>query len=139
MPFAALSALLAAALLVPGASGSAGQSRPQARSAALWTATFTAPTHRPRARERWPVKITAYTRHGRALHGTVQYHFIFGGKVVATRSCLDVGTTPCAFTGVYRDVVRWPARSVGVHLIFQSVVKTRLGTKKLNYWVTVVR
>jgi hypothetical protein len=101
---------------------------------------MTVPTHMPKARERWPVKIVVKTRSGKPLSGTVQYHFLYGGQVVQTRSCLDKGTRPCHFTrGVYRDVIHWPMRSVGIRLTFQATVKTKLGTKTLNYWVKVRR
>ena len=101
---------------------------------------MTVPTHTPKARERWPVKIVARTMSGRALSGTVQYHFLIGGQVIATRSCHNTGSVPCHFTGgIYRDVIRWPARSIGVRLTFQATVKTRLGKKNLNYWVRVRR
>jgi hypothetical protein len=116
--------------------GSAG---PRAHSAASWTVKVTAPGHRPKARKRWPVKIVAKTSSGRAVSGTVQYLFLFNGTVVSTRSCLDVGTTPCRFRGTYRDVLHFPARAIGQSFTLQFVVKTSLGTKKINYPITVVK
>jgi hypothetical protein len=105
-----------------------------------WSAKLTAPGHNPKARKRWPVKIVVKTASGRPLSGTVQYHFVYQGQVVSTASCLVKGTTPCHFTGgVYRDVVRWPMRAVGFRLTFQATVKTKLGTKNINYWVKVRR
>jgi hypothetical protein len=118
--------------LAPAAIGSG------AHSSAGWTARMSVPTHTPKARKPWPVKIVA--RQGRRkLRGTVQYHFIYKGQVVATAGCIPNKTTPCSFNGTYRDVVRWPVRSVGIKLTFQATVKTRLGTKKIDYWVKVRR
>lgn len=119
--------------LAPAAIGSG------AHSSAGWTARMTVPTHTPKARKAWPVKIVA--KQGRhKLSGTVQYHFIYNGQVVATAGCIPNKTTACHFShGVYKDVVRWPVRSVGIKLTFQATVKTKLGTKNLNYWVKVRR
>jgi hypothetical protein len=126
-------------VLIAGSAVPAGAAAP-ALSAPTWTAKMTVPTHTPKARERWPVKIVVKTASGRPLSGTVQYHFLYGGQVVQTRSCLDNGNTPCPFNhGVYRDVLHWPMRSVGIKLTFQATVKTKLGTKNKNYWVKVRR
>ena len=129
-----LGALLIAGLVVPATTSA------KAGSSTAWTAKMTVPTHTPKARKRWPVKIVVKTASGRPLSGTVQYHFLFGGQVVSTRSCLDRGNAPCHFShGIYRDIVHWPMRSVGVKLTFQATVKTNLGTKNINYWVKVKR
>jgi hypothetical protein len=110
-----------------------------AHSSARWTARMSVPTHTPKARKAWPVKIVAKTSSGKAVSGTVQYLFLFNGTVVSTRSCLDVGTTPCKFRGTYRDVLHFPARAIGQSFTLQFVVKSSLGTKKINYPITVVK
>jgi hypothetical protein len=110
-----------------------------AHSSARWTARMSVPTHTPKARKAWPVKIVAKTSSGRKLRGTVQYHFLLMGQVVGTAGCHPGKTVPCAFNGTYRDVVRWPVKAVGHRLTFQATVKTKLGTKNLNYWVKVRR
>ena len=112
---------------------------PRAHSAASWSVKLTAPGHRPKARKRWPVKIVVKTAGGKAVSGTVQYLFLFNGTVVQTRSCLDVGTTPCMFRGTYRDVLHFPARSIGYQLTLRFVIKTRLGTKNIDYPIKVVK
>ena len=125
-----LALLCAAALALPAATNAAGG----------WTAKMTLPTHTPKARAKWPVKIVVKTTSGRRLSGTVQYHFLFGGQVVSTQGCHPNRPDPCSFTkGVYRDLIRWPKRSAGYKLTFQATVKTKLGTKNLNYWVKVRR
>ncbi|SRR5581483_2276268 len=124
----------------PAASGGMTASHRSANASTAWSARMTVPTHTPKAGRNWPVKIVVRTASGRRLSGTVQYHFLFGGQVVATRSCLVHGIRPCRFRrGLYRDVVRFPARAAGIRLTFQAVVKTNLGTKKLNYWIKVRR
>jgi hypothetical protein len=119
--------------VVPTALGSG------ARASASWTAKMTVPTHTPKAREAWPVKIVAKTVGGKKLRGTVQYHFLSMGQRVATAGCHPGKTTACSFNGTYRDVVRWPVKAVGIKLTFQATVKTKLGTKNLNWWVKTRR
>ena len=41
--------------------------------------------------------------------------------------------------GTYRDVLHFPARAIGQSFTLQFVVKTSLGTKKINYPITVVK
>lgn len=99
---------------------------------------MTVPTHTPKARKAWPVKIVAHSGR-KKLRGTIQYHFIYQGQVVSTAGCHPGKPDPCPFNGTYRDTVRWPVRAVGIRLTFQATVKTKLGTKNLNYWVKVRR
>ncbi|HEY2601800.1 MAG TPA: hypothetical protein VGI67_09605 [Thermoleophilaceae bacterium] len=106
--------------------------------AAGWSAKMTVPTHTPKARKAWPVKIVARSG-GKNLKGTVQYHFIYKGQVVSTAGCIPTKPDPCPFNGTYKDVVRWPVRSAGIRLTFQATVKTKLGTKNLDWWVKVRR
>ena len=130
-----LAILMMVGLLAPSAFAT-----PPAHQSATWTAKMKVPTHRPKAREKWPVKIVVKTASGRRLRGTVQYHFLFAGQVVATQGCHKGRPDPCRFKrGVYRDVVRWPRRSAGYKLTFRATVKTKLGTKNLNWWVKVRR
>jgi hypothetical protein len=127
----ALTVIAGLSMVVPAASGAA------VSSSARWTATMAVPTHTPRAGRDWPVKIVAKTAGGRRLRGSIQYKFIFGGQIVSTAGCHPSRPDPCPFFGTYRDVVRWPARSEGYRLTFRAVVKTRLGTKNLDWWVKV--
>jgi hypothetical protein len=107
-----------------------------AHASARWTAKMTVSTHTPKARKAWPVKIVA--KSGRKkLRGTVQYHFIYQGEVVSTQGCVPNKPHPCSFNGTYKDVIHWPARAVGIRLTFRATVKTKLGTKNLNWWVKV--
>lgn len=129
-PALVLSIMCALAL---GASAASG-------AGAGWTAKMTVPTHTPKARAKWPVKIVVKTAAGKPLSGTVQYHFLFGAQVVSTQGCHPTRPDPCSFTrGLYKDLIRWPKRSAGYKITFQAMVKTKLGTKNLNWWVKVRR
>ena len=130
--------VVGALALATTATATAGAA-PRAHTAAGWTVKLTAPGHRPKARKRWPVKIVAKTTGGKAVSGTVQYLFLFNGAVVGTRSCLDVGTTPCHFKGTYHDVLHFPARAIGRSFTLRFVIKSRLGTKNIDYAITVVK
>jgi hypothetical protein len=135
MPRAASLAILVCVLALAAAPAGLASN---AHSSARWTARLTAPTHTPKARKPWRVKIVARSG-GRRLRGTVQYHFVYQGQVVSTQGCHPNKPDPCSFNGVYRDLIRWPVRSVGIRLTFQATVRTKLGTKNLNYWVKVRR
>jgi hypothetical protein len=78
------------------------------------------------------VVVTATANDGRPLSAVVRYQFVFAGRVVAERSHYR-------FRGRFRDVVTWPARSIGVPLTFRAAIETRLGTRNLDYPVTVRR
>src|ERR1700737_1957017 len=47
------------------------------------TATFTAGTHHPNCKQKWPVTVTA-RYHGKAAHATAVYQFLSGGQLVGT-------------------------------------------------------
>jgi hypothetical protein len=128
-------------LTIAGTFAFAGASlaSPTASPSVSWTAKLTAPGHHPKARKRWPVKIVAKTEGGKPVSGTVQYNFLFGGQVVQVRSCLDHGNTPCKFKGTYKDVLHFPRRAIGHPLTLRFIVKTRFGTKNIDYAITVVK
>ena len=112
---------------------------PTASPSVRWSAKLTAPGHHPKARKRWPVKIVVKTAGGKPISGTVQYNFLFNGTVVQVRSCLDHGNTPCKFRGTYRDVLHFPAKAIGQPLTLRFIVKTRFGTKNIDYAIKVVK
>ena len=128
--------VLGAAVLAATATTSAA---PTASPSVRWSAKLTAPGHSPKARKRWPVKIVVKTAGGKPLSGTVQYNFLFNGTVVGVRSCLDHGNTPCKFRGTYRDVLHFPAKAIGQPLTLRFIVKTRFGTKNIDYPIKVVK
>lgn len=93
-----------------------------------------APTHHPKVKRPWRIRITARSTSGRAVTARVTYAFLFNGKVVARRS----PDNP-RFRGTFRDTITWPANSVGYKLTFRAVVTSRIGRRNLDYWVRVRR
>lgn len=47
-------------------------------------ATFTAKTHDPNCKQKWPITITA-TYHGKPAHATAYYQFLLNGSVESTQ------------------------------------------------------
>jgi hypothetical protein len=84
----------------------------------------------------WPITVTA--RHnGRGITGgKMYYQFIFSGRIVACRTVLKP-YSPHFRRGVARDRIEWPERAINVPLTFRVVVKTKYGTRNLNYKVRV--
>jgi hypothetical protein len=109
------------------------------------TATFTAGTHRPNCKQKWPVTVTASLR-GKPAHATAFYQFMFNGQVVAKR--YPYAATPrnphnriWHFFGHFTDNTFGPfgALSVGQHLTVRAVVQAGRYTAYPSYSVTVVR
>ena len=94
--------------------------------------TLVAPNHHPSVGAPWPIVIRATSPDGKPLQGEVRYQYLFAGSVVAHRSHYR-------FKGTFHDIIRWPARSVGIPLTFRAVVTTPLGTRRLDYIVRVRR
>jgi hypothetical protein len=144
---AAVVAVLAFTTLALGAAPGAAPARPSAsaakcdkrthRATGSFRARLFGSGHHPRARHRWPIRITARTTSGHALSGSVFYQFLFGGQIVACRSVSAPGKPH--FRGTFRDVIRWPRRSVGVPLTLRAVVRTRKGMRNLDYAIEVRR
>ena len=111
--------------------------------AAQFVARLHAPNHAPKAgTKHWRITVTAHSRSGRALHATAVYRFLFKHRVVSTQypnpGHPKGGKHPYAFTGRYRDTILWPARAVGIPLIFRVVVRVRgKGSVNLDWKVRV--
>jgi hypothetical protein len=121
--------LCAAALLIPVATAQAGS----------FVLHLKAPGHHPHAGKKWPIRVSARKHSGKPLHGKALYKFLYQGHVVRTTSPYGAHSTkPYPFFGHYKDVVRWPRRSVGIPLTFRVVVKTKThGKKHVDYKVRV--
>ena len=83
----------------------------------------------------WPIKVTV-RKGGRGIAGKVYYQFLFSGRIVACRT-VKKPYKPRFTGGVFRDRIEFPERSVGIPLTFRVVVKTKYGTKNVDYAVTV--
>ena len=75
-----------------------------AASAQAFVAALQAPTHRPHAGKRWPIKVSAHRKNGKRLHASAYYQFVYQGQVV--QSCSLFGKllytifTEGAYTGL---------------------------------------
>ena len=131
-----LGVVLALVLVIMLFSGSFGSSQlgtaPAQARRAPFVATLSAPGgHHPKANRSWPIVVTARSWSRRPLSGRISYEFVYGGAVVARRS------NYAFHNGRFRDTIVWPARSAGMRLTFQVVVKTSIGTVRLPYPVVV--
>jgi hypothetical protein len=117
---------------------------PRAPAAAPFVSKLTVPGHHPKANKRWPVRVTAFTRSGRALRATCLYLFVWRGQVVSQQGPTPHGrdsTRPQPFRGVmYDPSFTWPARAVGIPLTLRVRVTVKgRGTINHNYSVRVRR
>src|SRR5919198_1367621 len=117
---------LVLAVLVASPASAARDAPPKSRL----VARLYAPTHRPKAGMRWPIRITVRDGGGHAVRGTVRYAFLYQGEVVL-RQDPKVDRT---FVGVFRDRhLAWSKRTIGLALTFRAVVDTKLGQANLDY------
>jgi hypothetical protein len=130
-----------AALLA--AAGAATGSTSTYRSGPL-TATFTAGTHRPNCKQRWPITVTARF-HGKLAHGTAFYEFMLAGQVVSKQ--YPFANTPrnpqnriWHFYGGFTDNGFGPfgALAVGQALTVRAVVQVSRYVAYPSYHVVVV-
>jgi hypothetical protein len=70
---------------------------------------------------------------GRPLAGSVTIQFALGSQIVGH----DTPATHRLRNGRWHDVLRFPPRSVGIPLTFQTVVRTPAGAVTLNWPVKV--
>jgi hypothetical protein len=98
-------------------------------------ATLRGTNHDPVAGKNWFYTVTASDAAGHPLAGTVLTEFDVAGQVEGRES----PPTHRLKNGRLKDVIQFPARSVGIPLTLQTVVRTQLGTATLDWPVTVKR
>jgi hypothetical protein len=93
------------------------------------TATFSARTHTPNCKQKWPVTVTAKL-HGKPAHATAFYQFLFAGQVESTQypfggTRKNPHNRPWHFYGSFIDTTFGPfgAAAVGLPLTVRAVVK----------------
>jgi hypothetical protein len=106
----------------------------RARAACGYRATYSAPSHHPRAERNWVVRVHVRPA---SLRTRMHYEFYFGDRRVATRYVDDKKSF--AFEGHMQDAVIWPKRSIGIPLVFRVVLHNSCGTKHWNWAVKVRR
>jgi hypothetical protein len=108
------------------------------------TATFTAGSHRPNCKQKWPITVTA-SLNGKPAHASAFYQFMYSGQVVAKR--YPFADTPrnrrnriWDFFGRFTDNTFGPfgALAVGQPLTVRAVVHAGRYTAYPSYSVTVV-
>lgn len=92
-------------------------------------ATFTGQNHDPVATAAWYYTVTATDGRGQGLSGTVDTEFVFNGQVVGHES---PPTHPLT-NGQLHNHVEFPAEAIGIPLMVQVVVITKVGTKTLDW------
>lgn len=97
---------------------------------ALFRATLTAPTHRPRVNAPWTYVVRIRDASGHPLRARVHLQALFGGVPVGQIGDHHV-------VGVWKETINWPPDSVGHPLVFQAEVTAAGSTVKLNYPLTV--
>ena len=109
------------------------------------TATFTAGTHSPNCKQKWPVTVTARFR-GRPAHATAFYQFLGpGGVVVRQYPFANTRRNPhiriWRFYGRFTDNTFGPfgALAVGYPLTVRAVVSVGRYTAYPSYSVRVVK
>lgn len=130
---------IAAVALAAAAAASASTSR----NGPL-TATFTAPTHHPTCKQKWPVTVTAHYN-GKPAHATAYYQFFSGGDKVGTQYPFG-GTSKNPhyhiwhFYGSFTDTTFGPfgALAAGHPLTVRAVVQDGRYTAYPSYSVDVV-
>jgi hypothetical protein len=133
-------ALTAAALVAVGvASASTGS-----YTDGPLTATFTAGTHDPNCKQKWPVTVGA-RYHGKPAHATAFYQFLSGGQLVGTQYPFSsTSRNPhnhiWHFYSSFTDTTFGPfgALAVGQPLTVRAVVKVSRYTAYPSYYVKVV-
>ncbi|MGE5273004.1 MAG: hypothetical protein ACM3QU_04420 [Verrucomicrobiota bacterium] len=123
--------LLVFALLLVPAAGTAGTD-------AAPRMVFHATTHTPKVNARWPWSIVVTTPAGRLLRATISVAIVdpIGGvHPVEYGCCKGKFITNVQTRGRFADYVQYPLSAKGYKLTFRVTVKTRLGTRVVNYWV----
>ena len=125
------------ALALAGCGG--GHARPVAKPKVepKFSASLTAPTHRPKANAPWRYTIYVTDLHGRPIAAKVRMQVLFNGFPAGQ---VDNGKT-FSFAGTWREPrnapVIWPPASRGRALTFEALVTARGQMKKLDYAIRV--
>jgi hypothetical protein len=134
----ALSGAVLAAAFAGGSSAAVSKRLP-------FKAVLKAPTHHPVVNKPWPISIRVTNLKGKPIAASVHMQVLFNGLVVGQIDEVKTGGPGRVykFVGTWRekkgDEITWPIDSVGYRLTFQAVVTAKGATKKLNWWIQVVK
>ncbi|MGZ4397863.1 MAG: hypothetical protein ACXVZ1_05530 [Gaiellaceae bacterium] len=139
----ALAALLTSAL---GSAGATPSGAPAALQGLPFKAVLRAPTHHPVVNKPWPISITVTDLKGKPIPASLHMQVLFGGMVVGQVDATPPNSGPgkvYKFVGTWREKkgheITWPIASVGQRIVFQAVVTAKGATKKLDWWIQVVK
>ena len=124
--------LVFALLFVPAAAAAT------AGTGAAPRVAFHATTHTPKVNARWPWSIVVTTPAGRLLPATISVVVV---DPIGTAHPVEYGCCKGKFItnvedpGPLRRLRAVPALAMGYRLTFRVTVKTRLGSRVVNYWV----
>jgi hypothetical protein len=121
-------------VLASACGGSAQAKTSTPKPAAVFKATLSAPSHKPRATKPWPITVKVTNASGKPIAATLRMNVLFGGAIVGK---VDSGKV-YRFVGRHHEVITWPKQSIGYALTFQAVVTVKGKTKKLD-WPLKVR
>jgi hypothetical protein len=96
-------------------------------------ASLTGENHAPHQGTGWSYRVRVRNASGRALSGTVDIEFAFGGQVVGR----DTPPTHPVTHGSWHDRIVFPPASVGQPLTVRAVVHTALGAVTLDWPIKV--
>jgi hypothetical protein len=99
--------------------------------------SLTADSHHPRVGKPWHYEVRVSDSAGKPVPARVHLQILFGGAPVGQIGRHRVANGVWSETIGARGNAPFPARSRGVRLIFQAVVKALGQTKKANYWIEV--
>jgi hypothetical protein len=121
-----LASLCVVALALPLSAGAATGLR----------ATFSAPTHTPRANAKWFYVVRA-TRGGKPARATITTQIVdpVGGVHAVEFGDTHRFVTTRPFTGVFRDFIRFPPETQGIRLTVRVIVRAAGARRVLSYWV----
>lgn len=142
--FMAVLCAVTGAALVCAATALASGPTPSYRDGPL-TATFSAPTHNPNCKQKWPVTVTA-RYHGKPARATAFYQFLYNGRVVSKQypfahTRKNRHNRLFHFDGRFTDNTFGPfgALAVGQPIIVRAVVQVGRYTAYPGYNVRVKR
>lgn len=119
------------------ASTTAGGSASSSGGASIATgpvhATLRGENHTPTIEKKWIYTVTATDAQGHPLSGTVLTEFAFEGTVEGK----EAPPVHQLKNGHLKDVINYPADSVGYPLELQAVVRTHAGTVTLDWPIKV--
>lgn len=110
-----------------------------AGAAPAFRVVFHAPKHTPKVNEVWPWSIVVSTNAGKPLAATISAVVVdpIGGvHAVEYGCCAKKFITNVRIKGRFHDYVQYPLSAKGYRVTFRVIVKTALGRRVVNYWVT---